>query len=180
MPAELVAHPRDAAGGSMTATKPPPLKPRYRDPLTGLTRRETAFVAEYIKDRHAKNAAIRSGYSANRAHITGPELLRKPHIKIEVDTSLARIVAIAEEETGITLAKTVETIAKVAFHGIERLEEVTPAERKGYLDMLMKHLGGYAKDNAQTGEAAAGTLAALLQGIQRSAMPVAQTPSDEP
>lgn len=43
---------------------------------------------------------------------------------------------------------------------IGRTKKVKIAERKGYLDMLMRHLGGYKKDNEQAGEAAAAALAA--------------------
>lgn len=53
------------------------------------------------------------------------------------------------------------------------------ADRKGYLDMLMKHLGGYKKDNEQGGEATANALSALLGQMKRSALPVVRAPADE-
>ena len=40
------------------------------------------------------------------------------------------------------------------------------ADRKGYLDMLMKHLGGYKKDNEQGAEAAAKALANLSIAVK--------------
>lgn len=49
------------------------------------------------------------------------------------------------------------------------------AEKKGALDMLMKHLGGYEKDNNQQG----GMLGALLSQMGRSAVPVVASPPDD-
>jgi len=46
------------------------------------------------------------------------------------------------------------------------------ARRQPFLDMAMKHLGEYAKDNAQQGEALAGTLAELVAGMGGSALGV--------
>lgn len=40
------------------------------------------------------------------------------------------------------------------------------SERKGYLDMLMKHLGGYKKDNEQGAEATAKALASLSIAVK--------------
>lgn len=44
---------------------------------------------------------------------------------------------------------------------IGETKKIKIADRKGYLDMLMKHLGGYKKDNDQGAEAAAKALAGL-------------------
>jgi len=46
------------------------------------------------------------------------------------------------------------------------------ADKKGALDMLMKHLGGYEVDNKQKSDA----LGDLLAGIGRSALPVVKDP----
>lgn len=58
-------------------------------------------------------------------------------------------------------------------------KKIKLADRKGYLDMLMKHLGGYKKDNEQGGEATANALSALLGQMKRSALPVVSNPADE-
>lgn len=56
------------------------------------------------------------------------------------------------------------------------LKKFRLSDRKGYLDMLMKHLGGYEKDNEQKG----GALAELLAQVSRSAVPIAKTtPADD-
>mgnify|MGYP002359941962 CR=1 FL=1 len=58
---------------------------------------------------------------------------------------------------------------------IGRTKKVKIAERKGYLDMLMKHLGGYKVDNEQI----ANPLLELLASMKRSTVPVVQNPGDE-
>lgn len=52
------------------------------------------------------------------------------------------------------------------------------ADKKGALDMLMKHLGEYRADNKQAGEATADALSTLLAGM-RSALPVVAKPTDD-
>lgn len=54
-------------------------------------------------------------------------------------------------------------------------------DKRASLDMLMKHLGGYKEDNTQTGEAAAGTVRALLSEMKgRKALPVVkELPEDD-
>ena len=49
------------------------------------------------------------------------------------------------------------------------------ADKKGALDMLMKHLGGYSEDNRQRTD----PLIALLDGMRRSAVPVVATPPQD-
>lgn len=46
-----------------------------------LTPKEQLFVAEYLKDFNATQAAIRAGYSKKTAYIIGHENLRKPKIQ---------------------------------------------------------------------------------------------------
>jgi phage terminase small subunit len=57
-------------------------------------------------------------------------------------------------------------------------KKIKLADRKGYLDMLMKHLGGYKKDNEQGGEAVGNALSALLGQMRRSALPVVRNPDE--
>lgn len=46
----------------------------------GLTAQQRLFVAEYLKDRNATQAAIRAGYSKKNADKIGPELLGKTRV----------------------------------------------------------------------------------------------------
>lgn len=50
-----------------------------------LTARQALFVAEYLKDLNATQAAIRAGYSVRTARFMASELLSKPHIAAEVE-----------------------------------------------------------------------------------------------
>jgi len=50
-----------------------------------LTPRQRQFVAEYIIDPNATQAAIKAGYSPKTAYAIGEENLRKPVIRAELD-----------------------------------------------------------------------------------------------
>lgn len=79
-----------------------------------LTPKQQAFVAEYLVDLNATQAAIRAGYKEKAAYQTGAENLRKPQIQKAIqearearekatmyDTNwiMAQIARIAEDET---------------------------------------------------------------------------------
>ena len=49
-----------------------------------LTKRQAAFVTEYLKDDNATQAAIRAGYSAKGAGVTGYKLLKRTHIRAAI------------------------------------------------------------------------------------------------
>jgi len=57
--------------------------------LNKLTAKQKAFVAEYLIDLNATQAAIRAGYSEKTASETGYENLRKPQISEAVQKALA-------------------------------------------------------------------------------------------
>lgn len=61
-----------------------------------LTPKQNAFVAEYLKDLNATEAAIRAGYSKKTAHSAGPRLLANVEVKQAVDEALARRAARVE------------------------------------------------------------------------------------
>ena len=48
------------------------------------------------------------------------------------------------------------------------------AKKSAAQESLMKHLGGYIEHQKAVGEGAANTLAALLQGMRGSALPVVE------
>jgi phage terminase small subunit len=52
-----------------------------------LTKRKILFVAEYLADpkANATQAAIRAGFSAARAKVTGSELLKDPEVKAAIE-----------------------------------------------------------------------------------------------
>jgi phage terminase small subunit len=58
-----------------------------------LNTRQAAFVREYLIDRNATQAAIRSGYSAATASSLGERLLRNVDVAAAVDAGLAKQAA---------------------------------------------------------------------------------------
>jgi len=67
----------------------------------GLTAQQRIFVAEYLKDRNATQAAIRAGYSAKTAEQIGYQLLQKTSVAAAIEkqqkASLKRTLASADE-----------------------------------------------------------------------------------
>jgi phage terminase small subunit len=64
------------------------------------------------------------------------------------------------------------------FIGMTKKYKLT--DKRAALDMLMKHLGGYKEDNKQSGEAAAGTVSALLAEMKgRKGLPVVKDLSED-
>lgn len=81
-----------------------------------LTGRQRKFVYEYLKDRHATNAAIRAGYGKAGADAVGSRLLARPHIKAAIETALLRI----EERAEVSAAKVLEELWKIGNVDIRR------------------------------------------------------------
>lgn len=215
-----------------TSSKPKANKPRNRSDGSanggkgadrvskGLTPRQSLFVLEYLKDQNASAAYKRAGYTAdgNAAESAAARLLRNVQVQEAIAEGLAKLRQRVEEETGISLKRVIEEIAKGAFFdprkmfnedgspkqitdlpdaeasalaGFEVLEQFEGSgqdrvfvgylkkfklsERKGYLDMLMKHLGGYEQDNKQQ----AGSLAVLLAQMPRSTIQIVVQPGGE-
>lgn len=216
LPKAKASKPRSRSDGSAKAGKGQGLAPK------GLTPRQSLFVLEYLKDQNATAAYKRAGYksSGSAAEVGASQILRNPKVKDAIEDGLAKLRQKVEEETGVTLKRVIEEIAKGAFFdprkmfhadgspkqitdlpdaeasalaGLEVLEQFEGAgqdrvfvgylkkfklsDRKGYLDMLMKHLGGYEQDNKQKSD----PLTEFLATVSRSALPVSKTvnPDDD-
>lgn len=201
---ERGAHNPDVVGSTPTpATKSTEHSAAVLAHLSGLKPKPRAFAVEYLKDKNATQAYIRAGYSArgNSAEVNAARLLRNAQVSAAIAKAEQEMLAKVQEDTGITLERTLREIARGAFYdprrffddkgelrrvtdlddgtasalaGFEVTEEfqgrgdkrelsgytkkVKLADRKGYLDMLMKHLGGYKVDNDQKGKSAADAL----------------------
>ena len=59
-----------------------------KDPQTGLTAKQAAFVEEYLVDLNATQAAIRAGYSKKTANFLGMENLRRPHVAAAIKMAM--------------------------------------------------------------------------------------------
>lgn len=87
-----------------------------------LTDKQAAFVAEYLVDLNATQAAIRAGYSERTAYRIGAELLHK--------TSVAEAIAAGQakraQRVEITADRVVAELAKIAFADPRDLMEWGP------------------------------------------------------
>lgn len=79
--------------------------------MSGLTPRQQLFIAEYLVDFNATQAAIRAGYSEKTAGRTGHENLKKPEIQTSIDEALEeRLKAL-----GVTSHRVLEELARLGF-----------------------------------------------------------------
>lgn len=74
----------------------------------GLTPKQQRFVAEYLVDLNATQAAIRAGYRAASAYSIGSENLRKPEVAAAVAAGNAKHLAAKE----LTAASVIEAIRR--------------------------------------------------------------------
>ena len=58
------------------------------DPYKKPTKKQSLFIKEYMVDRNQTKAAIRAGFSMNRASATGAELVAKSNIKRLIDIEI--------------------------------------------------------------------------------------------
>lgn len=76
-----------------------------------LTDKQRLFVAEYLTDLNATQAAIRAGYSENTATEIGYENLTKPHIA----EAIQEAQKLRAEKVGITAERVLQELAAIAF-----------------------------------------------------------------
>ncbi len=80
-----------------------------------LTPMRQRFVAEYLKDLNATQAAIRAGYSEKTSHVQGPRLLGEPDVKAAVEAAIAR----RNKRLEISQDRIVRELAKVGLADIK-------------------------------------------------------------
>lgn len=95
-----------------------------RDPHDphGLTRRQRAFVNEYMVDKNGTQAAIRAGYSFDSAAYQGSTLLTNP----KVTAALADREKAAQKKTEWTFERLLEEYGKIAGLSMSDLGEWGP------------------------------------------------------
>jgi phage terminase small subunit len=76
-----------------------------------LNPRQQRFVAEYLIDLNATQAAIRAGYSKKTAHAIGAENLTKPEIQAAVTAGRESLA----ERTDTTAERVIEEYKRIAF-----------------------------------------------------------------
>lgn len=168
-----------------------------------LTPKRAAFVAEYMIDKNATQAAIRAGYSAKTAASIGEEILRKPEIRAAINAALSRIIDGLEVSASRNLREHARLayydIGAIAAANIKRPADIAKlpedlrrcitgwkwdsegrfvlqfADKNPHLTALDKHLGLYDKDNRQKGDAVARAVQEFFQSIygDRNKLPIA-------
>lgn len=118
--------------------------------MAKLTPKQKLFVAEYLVDLNATQAAIRAGYSEKRASEIGYQLLQKTTVQAEVQEAMAD----REERTGVTQDRVVAELERVAFAEAHDYTDtdLKYANKLKALELLGRHLGMFTDKVEQTGE----------------------------
>lgn len=82
-----------------------------------LNDRQTQFVAEYLVDFNATQAAIRAGYSRKTAGSQGFDLLKKPEIAEEIRKKSEKI----QEKVGFTAEMVIQELGRAVFFDPRKL-----------------------------------------------------------
>lgn len=98
--------------------KPPVKKAGGSSRVDGLLPKQAKFVAEYLIDGNATQAAIRAGYSPKTAHVIGQENLKKPAIASHLSQKQSHIAARQDErleKMELTQERIMRETARIAF-----------------------------------------------------------------
>lgn len=87
--------------------------------LKPLSDKQERFIAEYLIDLSATQAAIRAGYKSSGARASASENLAVPEIRERIDAARARLAANSE----ITAEKVLKEYGRIAFADIRKMME---------------------------------------------------------
>lgn len=96
--------------------------------MAKLTEKQKRFVAEYLVDLNATQAAIRAGYSEKTASVIGCENLTKPNVLAEIAKRQEKL----RNKLEITQERVLDEIAGIAFANASDFVTVTAT---GLLDV---------------------------------------------
>lgn len=85
--------------------------------MADLNEKQRRFVAEYLVDLNATQAAIRAGYSEKTAHSQGPRLLE--HVGIQA--AIAAANQKRQHRTEITQDRVLQELARLGFSDLRRI-----------------------------------------------------------
>ena len=124
--------------------------------------RQKRFCDEYLIDCNATQAAIRAGYAAKTAKITGAKLLTKANLKAYIEEQLEKIhnekTADAQEVleylTAVMRGQHTEQVLKLIGEGVQDITDIKVAakERIKAAELIGKRYGMF-KDNLNVGGA---------------------------
>lgn len=81
-----------------------------------MTPKQQLFVAEYLVDLNATQAAIRAGYSPKTAYSQGERLLKNVEVSSAIQAAMEKRV----EKTEITAQRVLDEISKLSFSDIRK------------------------------------------------------------
>jgi len=85
--------------------------------MSELTAKQSRFVAEYLIDLNATQAATRAGYSVKTANEQGARLLANVSVRSAVDLAMRA----RERRTEITQDRVLQELARIAFFDLRKL-----------------------------------------------------------
>lgn len=109
-----------------------------------LTDKQNMFVAEYLIDLNATQAAIRAGYSEKTAAEQAARLLGN----VNVQKALQQRMKDREARTAITADRVLKELAKPAFSegkDIPGWEGLRPSDRLKALELIGKHMSMFVE-----------------------------------
>ena len=126
-----------------------------------LTEKQKRFVAEYLVDLNATQAAIRAKYSEKTAEQMGYQLLQKTSVQKAVQEAMKN----RQQRTEITQDKVLEELGKVAFAKAADYTDATLkySNKLRALELLGKHLGMFDGKSGQQGGSENNLLDAIRQ-----------------
>lgn len=96
-----------------------------------LTDKQQKFVAEYLVDLNATQAAIRSGYSVKTAEKIGSENLRKPEIAAAIASGKAKQL----EAANVKAVHVLEELRRLSFADLADMVDATTGKLKPLHEM---------------------------------------------
>ncbi len=131
-----------------------------------LTQKQEAFVAEYLVDLNATQAAIRAGYSEKTAQMIGSENLAKPMVAAAVAAAVAK----RSERTNITQDYVLALIVDTAERCKMASDYNPNAVLKG-AELLGRHLAMFTDKQTHTHHDG-DRLDAVLERMGENAKPI--------
>ena len=113
-----------------------------------LTAKQQCFVAEYLVDLNATQAAIRAGYSEKTARAMGHENLTKP----DIEEAIAEALKERRLRTEITQDRVLEELAAIGFAEVPEETDVRVSDKLVALEKLAKHLGMFTERVHHSGD----------------------------